>query len=591
MKTAVIGAGSGCRAVLDLFDQGKLQFLNLEILAVVDVNPEAPGIRFARERGWTTLDSVEEALALPGLGLVIELTGSDKVLDGIHRHVPPGVRVMDHVMARVFWDLGDMAESALGELQEKIALQARIDRDRALLQDVLDAVPDVVLVLDHQMRIVRVNDGFERITGKLRDEVRGLSVREVFARSDGEDWSDVLAELFEEVTTFGRPVTLFDKDLKITKVVETAREITEQVALKRETEESARRFQQIIDAVHGIITIKDLAGRYQVVNPWTLEVVGLSREAMIGKTALDLFPRETADLIHKLDLEALEKGSHHVSEETLEVGGKKRFFVSERLPLLDYKGEIVAVCCVSQDLTRRRHLQRELVRTEQLAAVGRLAAGVAHELNNPLSGILTFAEDLSTEADHADPRREDYEIIVNETLRCRRIVQDLLEFSRQKSLDRRWIQVNEVLARVVVMVERQVSFQNIQFKLELGRGLPEIHADPHKIQQAVLNLVINARDAMKHRGAITIRSAPGGENELRISVADAGCGIPEDRIDEIFEPFFSSKGKEGHGLGLAAVRTIVEQHEGRVEVESRTGVGSVFHVILPVSTEQEHEHD
>jgi PAS domain S-box-containing protein len=386
MKTAVIGAGPGCQAVLELFEQGKLRFLNLDIFAVVDMNPDAPGIRFAQQRGWTTPGSVKEALALPGLELVIELTGRDEVLERIYRHVPPGVRVMDHVMARVFWDLGDMAENLFRELQEKTELQAKVDRDRAQLQDILDAVPDVVMVLDQEMRIVRVNEGFERLTGKLRDKVRGMPLREAFTRADVEDWSEDLAELFEEVTTFGRPVTvirsnltgagkeihfqiaanpLFDQDLKITRVVETAREITEQVTLKRETEESARRFQQIIDAVHGIVTIKDLEGRYQVVNPWTEQIVGLNRDEMIGKTASELFSQEAADLLQKLDQETLAKGSRHVSEEVFDVGGKERILVSERLPLTDYKGDVVAICCVSQDQTRQPTRRRCRPRAEQ----------------------------------------------------------------------------------------------------------------------------------------------------------------------------------------------------------------------------------
>jgi signal transduction histidine kinase len=135
------------------------------------------------------------------------------------------------------------------------------------------------------------------------------------------------------------------------------------------------------------------------------------------------------------------------------------------------------------------------------------------------------------------------------------------------------------------MVERQVSFHNIEFDVDLQDDLPEIHADPHKIQQALLNLVINARDSMKSSGEISLRSEVADEGSVKISVADTGCGIPEDQIDEIFEPFFSSKGEEGYGLGLAAVRTIVEQHEGRVEVESRVGAGSTFRIILPISTE------
>ena len=156
MKTAVIGAGQGCRAVLELFDRGKLRFLNLQILAVVDINAQAPGVRFAQERGWKTLTSVKQALALPGLELVIEMTGQDELLDRIYRHVPPGVRVMDHVMARVFWDLADVADHQQRELEEKAELQSKVDSDRRQLQDILDAIPELVIVLQGIILFVTV---------------------------------------------------------------------------------------------------------------------------------------------------------------------------------------------------------------------------------------------------------------------------------------------------------------------------------------------------------------------------------------------------------------------------------------------------
>jgi len=456
MKTAIIGAGQGCYAVLELFERGQLQFLHLEILGVVDINPRAPGMELAKQKGWPTLARIEEALFLPGLQLVIELTGSDEVLDKIHHLVPAGVRVMDHVAARVFWDLEEIASDLRRELLEKTELQARVARDRAQLQHILDAIPDMVVVLDADKRITHVNQRFELIAGKSPEMVRGELIHEVLDKTHGEDWTADVSETHEKVMTTGRPVIvtrsrptragkeghfqisadpIFDENLEITRVVVTSREITEQVMLKRETEESARRFQQIVNAVHGMITIKDLEGRYQLVNPRTEQIVGIPRVKMIGSTAADLFPKEVADLIHHNDQKTLALGRRHAVEEVMTVGGKERFLLSERFPLTDYSGAPVGICCVSRDMTRRRQLQSQLVRSERLAAVGKLSAGVAHELNNPLSGILTFAEDLLLEAAPDDPRRKDYEIIVNETMRCRRIVRDLLEFSRVKPRD------------------------------------------------------------------------------------------------------------------------------------------------------------
>jgi PAS domain S-box-containing protein len=606
VKTIFIGAGQGGREVLELVQQGRLGFLGIEVLGVVDADAEAPGLRFAREQGWATFGRLEEGLAVPGLELVIELTGRDDLLARVNHLVPQGVRVMDHVMARVFWDLEKVSHNLRDQLDETRRLQARVARDRAELQEILDTIPDMLVVLDRSGRVERVNRRFQEVTGKTRDEVRGQVWADLFAAARSDVPSAAFISPFPTVMQTGNPVTvvysdeaaeagqerhfqvaanpIFDERDQIIHVVQTSREITEQVRLKRETEESARRFQQIINAVHGMVTIKDLTGRYLVINPWTEKIVGIPIARMIGKTAADLFPRETADLIQSLDEKTLAKGARHVSEEVVTVGGKERTLISERFPLTDYKGELVGICCVSQDQTRRRQLQRELIQTERLAAIGKLAAGVAHEINNPLSGILTFAQDLLLECSPADPAREDYELIVNETLRCRRIVRDLLEYSRQKSPRRRRMGIGELVSRVLPLVERQASFHNIQFEVIIEEGLPEVEADPQQMQQVLLNLVINARDAMRASGTIRISGtvAEAGRS-VALSVADSGCGIPAKQVERIFEPFYSTKGEQGHGLGLMAVRNVVDRHGGRIEVASEAGRGSTFRVLLPAA--------
>jgi PAS domain S-box-containing protein len=546
-------------------------------------------------------------MRLPGLELIIELTGNYRVLEEVYEHQPMGVRVMDHVLARVFWDLERVTETLRAELREKTALENRIARDRSELQEILDTIPDLLMVLDRERKIRRINRRVEAITGSSREDVRGLLCEEVFCGSDEAEYSAWFCDVFDRVIGSGEPVTLLhsgkntkgqdvhleitanpilDGDGRISRVVQTSREITEVVRLQRETEESARRFRQILNAAHGIITIKDLEGRYQLVNPRAEQVFGIARNLMLGRTATDLFPGETAATIAENDRKALDKGGHYTSEEQLMVGGRIREMVTERFPLTDYKGEVVGLCSVSRDYSRRRQLQRELIRTERLAAVGKLAAGVAHELNNPLSGIIAFAEDLKEEAPQDDPAKGDYEIIFNEAMRCRRIVRNLLEFSRQKAPERKTIRLNNVVKRVLPIVEKQASFHNIDFDAALADGLPEVDADPHQIQQALLNLVINARDAMEGTGTISISTALENDGRsLILSVTDNGCGIPEENLGEIFEPFFSTKGEQGNGLGLPAVLRVVEQHGGRVEVDSKVGVGTTFRILLPTTAE------
>ena len=605
MKTVFIGGGAGCRDVLELFVQGRLSTLDLEILAVVDVNADAPGRAFAREQGWYTTDSIHEAMANPDLELVIELTGDEDVLDDVFFLLPPGVRLMDHVLARVFWDLDRIEDRLREQLRHKTVLEARVQEDRARLQEILDTVPDVVMVLDPEMRIVRVNRRFEEVARVSREDAKGRFCYEAFCKTDR------LMRCAENDCPFMRvmesrsPVTMvqhdhrragrsgyyqitanpvFNDDGKIVRIVETSREITEQVMLKRETEESARRFMQIVDAVHAVITIKDADGRFLLANPRAQQMLGKSHDELVGRTTAEVLPAAAAEVIGRHDDEVLGGGGHHVAEETIVVDGKERNLICERFPLVDYKGDTVGLCCIARDDTRQREMQRELLLHERLAAVGKLAAGVAHELNNPLTGILTFAEDLLLEADEDDEVREDYEVIVNETMRCRRIVRDLLDFSRQQAPQRQAMDFNALAIRTVKMVERQASFHDIHFELDLEESVPLVQVDPNLVQQAILNLVINARDAMDRRGEIGLSSATvRGGQAVRLSVSDTGCGIAQEALERIFEPFFSTKGEQGNGLGLPAVMSVADQHGGKVDVDSEVGVGTTFHLTLPAA--------
>ncbi len=604
MRTVFIGGGKGCRDVLDLIQRGRLSVLNIEPIAVVDIEPNAPGIRFAREIGISTLDSISEALSLDGVELVVELTGTQSALEDIYRHLPQGVRVMDHALARVFWDL-DAAVQRLGEeLDHKTRLEAQLTEERARLQEILDTVPDMVMVLDEQMRIVRVNRRFEEETGVSRRMAQGMMCYEAICGIPGPDGCNDEQCPYLTVLKTGKPVNLirnepglgcldgyyqvtatpiFDDEGRIVRVVETSREITEQVLLKRETEESARRFEQILEAVHAIITIKDTAGRYQLVNPHAAEVLERAREEMLGRTDAELFPAEVAKLLSRNDQAALDGGKRVVQRMELHLDGADRVLVAETFPLYDYKGDRVGVCMVARDETRREELQKELLNSERLAAVGKLAAGVAHELNNPLTGILTFVEDLLLDADEDDPRREDYDVILHETIRCRRIVRDLLDYSRQKAPERRLMNINEVIERTVNMVAHQASFHHVRIDLRLEEDLPAVHIDPNQIQQAILNLVINARDAITESGIIRISSAlDRDQGRVTVSVSDTGCGIPAERLKDIFKPFYSTKGDQGNGLGLPAVESVVSQHGGSVEVDSQVGEGSTFRFHLPV---------
>jgi two-component system NtrC family sensor kinase len=239
---------------------------------------------------------------------------------------------------------------------------------------------------------------------------------------------------------------------------------------------------------------------------------------------------------------------------------------------------------VEQRTTELKAMQNHLLQAEKMAAIGKLAAGVAHEINNPLTGVLTNSSLMLQDLPSEDPRREDLQTIVNETLRCRKIVKGLLDFARQTTPQKQELDLNQVVDDVLALVRNQASFRDIAIRADLDSRLPRIMADGDQMRQVVLNIVLNAADAMPRGGELAIISSfDPASNAVVIRISDTGTGIPEDIRDRLFEPFFTTK-KTGTGLGLAIAYGIVERHRGALKVESTVGRGTTFVISLPVDS-------
>lgn len=240
---------------------------------------------------------------------------------------------------------------------------------------------------------------------------------------------------------------------------------------------------------------------------------------------------------------------------------------------------------VEQRTMELRTMQAHLIQSEKLAGVGKLAAGVAHEINNPLTCVLTNSSLLLADLPSDDPQREDLQVIVDETLRCRKIVKGLLDFARQTKPQKQMLDLNKVAADVTALVRNQASFQNIAIETDLDAGIPSVSADADQMRQVVLNIVLNAADAMPQGGRIRIQSSfePKMEHVV-LRISDTGPGIPAEIQNRMFEPFFTTK-KTGTGLGLAIVYGIIERHKGSLRVDSSPGRGTTIVVTLPTRTE------
>ena len=249
-----------------------------------------------------------------------------------------------------------------------------------------------------------------------------------------------------------------------------------------------------------------------------------------------------------------------------------------------------------QERDKRQKVESEtkLLQSEKQASVGKLAGGVAHEINNPLTGIVTFTHMLLRRNDIPEEVRADLETIGQETERVRKIVKGLLDFSRQTELDRESTDVNRLVRQAITLVENQALIKGVTLTFEAGDGLPMITLDRNQMQSVLLNIIINALDATDPGGSITLTTNIGvstshpGQKGIEILCTDTGCGIPPENLNRLFDPFFTTKDVgHGTGLGLSVSYGIVERHGGTIWVQSKVGKGTTFKVWLPTEEKSE----
>ncbi len=230
-----------------------------------------------------------------------------------------------------------------------------------------------------------------------------------------------------------------------------------------------------------------------------------------------------------------------------------------------------------------RTAEQQLIQSEKLASVGQLAAGVAHEINNPLGTILLFSDIMYKELPSDDSRRDDLQMIISESKRCKTIVSDLLNFARQNEVLAQNTDINALLSQTIEEIEIQPIFEEVRIIPQLEPALPNIQADPAQLKEVFINIMTNAAEAMAEGGSLTIATAPTTDEMIKITFQDTGCGIPEENLSKIFTPFFTTKPiGRGTGLGLAIVYGIIKMHRGQIYVDSEMGVGSTFTITLPI---------
>ncbi|MEK7205002.1 MAG: ATP-binding protein, partial [candidate division NC10 bacterium] len=262
-------------------------------------------------------------------------------------------------------------------------------------------------------------------------------------------------------------------------------------------------------------------------------------------------------------------------------------------------GEVDGAVLAIEDVTERVALEREMQQAEKLVVVGQLAAGIAHQIGTPLNVISGSAEYLMMEWGTDRPRPHELEIIVAQTDRITTLIQQLLNFARPARMTMQPVKLNDLLREVVGLTEHQIAKERITVRTELQADLPDIQGDPNQLEQAFLNIVINAWHAMPAGGTLSLRTrstsaanrprraGPRIPMGVEVIIADTGIGIPAEQLPRIFDPFFSTKGVgKGTGLGLAITRRILEDHRGTIGVSSEVGRGTTFTIWLPAEGAQ-----
>jgi two-component system sensor histidine kinase HydH len=319
-------------------------------------------------------------------------------------------------------------------------------------------------------------------------------------------------------------------------------------------------------------------GRIAFINQAAEKITGLELDSSVGKPPREILPPKIAGIIDGLphnktileqELECSFSGEHTTP---LSVTASR---------IVNREGGLVAGILILRDMTEVRKLREEVRRREKLAALGGLAAGIAHEIRNPLSSLKGLASFFGSKFPEGSEDREAATVMISEVDRLNRVISELLEFARPSELKLKATDINQLLEHSVRLVRRDAETKGIDINLMKDASLPKALLDPDRFSQCLLNLYLNAIQAMEAGGGLSVKgSMSGSEKTLRITVADTGKGIESDSLQKIFDPYFTTK-PSGTGLGLAIVHKIVEAHRGRIEVRSSPGQGTVFTISIP----------
>jgi len=611
LRAGVVGGGSSCHDLLINVHLGRLDSLNISIVGVSEGNPAAPGLLYAKAMGIFTTSDYHELYDIEGLNLIVELTGQKEILNDILKTKPRDVLFLDHKTARTLWVplLIKASESQL----ETLLLYHKKRRQRT--QMVLDSLPYRLMVVNKDKTINMVNQTFLNHRNLHSEDVLGRHCHEVRYALDKPCSEYGRRCYFDEVKTTGNTIStihgftaedgserfdvitvspILDEHGEIAQILEVSRDVTERIGLEKQVERYSIFLKNVIQStVDGIVVI-DTKGNVLLFNEGMERLTGYSSSDIMEVGHISSF----YDMdVARANMKMMRSNRHgppgklNPASMTIRAKNGELIPVTLSASLITIEDKEVGSVGVFTDMREviamRRDLedaQVQLMQSEKIASVGRMAAGVAHEINNPLSGIMLYAELLKESLSDRADCVADLQEIVDQTLRCKKIISELLEFSRKSVGKISSFRMEDAIEKSLNLLINQATFQNIEVKKSFQPAMPDMVGDLVQLQQVFTNLFINASDAMERKGELRITAGfDETSNRFLISVADTGPGIPPEQRDKIFEIFFTTKppGK-GTGLGLSISQNIIKLHGGSIKVDCPPEGGTVFTIELPL---------
>jgi PAS domain S-box-containing protein len=493
--------------------------------------------------------------------------------------------------------------------QRKRAEEALV-RSEERFRTMVESISDVFFVTDTDSTFTYVSPSIEALSGYPPGEVVGRPYLDLVHPEDGHILSEALERRLAGSTEF-LEYRLLTKDGRSRWVrcstqptveggrVEGLRGVMVDIDSRKRAEEELRKsqllLQNVLDSSLAVITVKDMEGRYILANRRFHEINDTTPERVLGKTDHDIFPRRRAERIRRDDVRILARGQGSETEDGITQADGDHSYLTMRIPLRDEWGRIYAICTMATDVTDLKRVEAELRQSQKMEAIGRLAGGIAHDFNNLLTAINGYSSLALSMIESGTPLHGYMQEILRSGERAAALTRQLLAYSRKQVMAPSVLDLNAIIDDMQELIRRLIG-EDFAIKADLAPDLMPVNVDRGQVEQILLNLVVNARDAMPRGGTLMLGTsnaviAAGAEAArlevspgpfVRLTVSDTGAGMSPQVKARLFEPFFTTKGAgKGTGLGLSVVYGIVKQSGGGIEVVSEAGKGSTFHIYLP----------